>query len=53
MGFNTGRDFVLSPKPEQFPINMFGYPYAEAEGDVLNYYDPKEFGFRITSQEIK
>jgi len=53
MGFNTGRDFVLSPKPEQFPINMFGYPYAEAEGDVLNYYNPKEFGFKITSQEVK
>ncbi len=53
MGFNTGRDFVLSPKPEQFPINMFGYPYAEAEGDVLNYYNPKEFGFTITSQEIR
>ncbi len=54
MALNYGRDFVLSPKPEQFPINMLGYPYAEAgDGDVLNYYAPKEFGFRITSQEIK
>jgi len=53
VGFNYGRDFVLSPKPEQFPINMLGYPYGEVEEDVLNYYDPKEFGFTITSQEIK
>jgi len=53
IGFNTGRDFVLSPKPEQFPINMFGYPYAEVEDEVLNYYDPKAFGYKITSQELQ
>ncbi len=53
VGFNYGRDFILSPKPEQYPINMLGYPYAEVEDDVLNYYDPKAFGFTITSQEIK
>jgi len=53
MAFNTGRDFVLSPKPVQFPINMFGYPYAEVDGDVLDYYDPKSFSYTITSLEIK
>jgi transglutaminase-like putative cysteine protease len=53
VGFNYGRDFILSPKPEQYPINMFGYPYGEVDGDVLNYYAPKEFGFSIISQEIK
>jgi transglutaminase-like putative cysteine protease len=53
VGFNYGRDFILSPKPEQYPINMLGYPYGEVDGDVLNYYDPKEFGFSILSQEIK
>lgn len=52
IGFNSARDFVLSPKPEQFPLNMFGYPYAEADDEVLNYYDPKEFGYQITSQEL-
>jgi len=53
IGFNHGRDFILSPKPEQFPINMLGYPYGEVEDDVLNYYDPKAFGFTITSQELR
>ena len=52
VGFNKARDFVLYPKPQQYPINMFGYPYAEVEDDVLNYYDPKEFSYKITSQEI-
>ncbi len=52
VGFNWARDFVLSPKPEQFPINMLGYPYGEVNGEVLNYYSPKVFGFNITSQEI-
>ncbi len=53
VGFNWGRDFVLSPKPEQFPINMLGYPYGEVGGDVLNYYSPRAFAYKITSQEIK
>jgi transglutaminase-like putative cysteine protease len=53
VGFNTARDFILYPKPEQYPLNMFGYPYAEVDGDVLNYYNPKEFSYTITSQEIK
>ncbi len=53
VGFNWGRDFVLSPKPVQFPINMLGYPYGEVDDDVLNYYSPRAFSYKITSQEIK
>ena len=53
VGFNWGRDFVLYPKPTQFPINMLGYPYAEVEDEVLNYYAPKSFAYKITSQELK
>jgi len=53
VGFNWGRDFILSPKPEQYPINMLGYPYAEVEDEPLDYYFPKEFAYRITSQEIR
>ena len=52
VGFNWGRDFILSPKPEQYPINMLGYPYAEVEDEPLDYYFPKEFAYKITSQEI-
>ena len=53
VGFNHARDFVLFPKPEQFPLNMLGYPYAEVDGDVLNYYSPRAFEYKITSQEVK
>jgi len=53
VGFNWGRDFILSPKPEQYPINMLGYPYAEVEDEPLDYYLPKSFAYRITSREIR
>jgi len=52
VGFNWGRDFVLYPKPEQYPINMLGYPYGEVNDEVLNYYAPSEFSYKITSQEL-
>jgi len=52
IGFNYGRDFVLYPEPEQYPINMLGYPYGEIEDEVLNYYAPKSFSYKITSQEL-
>ena len=53
VGFNSGRDFILYPKPEQFPINMLGYPYAEVEDEPLDYYIPSSFEYKITSYEIK
>lgn len=51
MGFNEGRDFNLTPKPEQTPLNNFGYPYAEVDGNALNYYDAKTFSYSYTSEE--
>lgn len=51
VAFNYARDFVLKPKPTQFPLNMLGYPYAEEGEDALNYYDAKSFAYSYTSQE--
>ncbi len=51
VGFNVGRDFVLSPEPTQKPLNMFGYPYAEVDGEALDYYAPAAFSYAYTSQE--
>ena len=51
VAFNYARDFVLLPKPAQYPLNMLGYPYAEIGEDAQNYYDAKEFGYSYTSQE--
>ena len=52
VAFNSARDFVLNPKPTQYPINMLGYPYAEVGEDALDYYTPKTFTYSYTSQEI-
>lgn len=51
VAFNWARDFVLNPKPQQYPLNMLGYPYGENGEDVLNYYSPKDFAYTYTSQE--
>lgn len=51
VGFNYGRDFDLSPEAEQSPLNNFGYPYAEVDGDPVNFYDPKVFSYDYNTQE--
>ena len=52
VAFNSARDFILTPKPTQFPLNMLGYPYAEIGEDTLDYYDAKTFTYTYISQEI-
>ncbi|WP_058911415.1 transglutaminase-like domain-containing protein [Entomohabitans teleogrylli] len=51
VGFNHGRDFALSPAAEQGDINNFGYPYAEVDGDPLNFYDPAVFSYDYVAVE--
>lgn len=51
VAFNYARDFILEPKPEQYPLNMLGYPYGENGEDVLDYYQPKSFAYMYSSQE--
>lgn len=51
IAFNSSRDFVLNPKPAQYPLNMLGYPYAEDGEDTLDYYDPTNFSYKYSSQE--
>ena len=51
VGFNYGRDFELYPQAEQAPMNQFGYPYAEIDGNPLDYYDPEAFSYEYQSQE--
>ncbi len=52
VAFNSARDFILTPKPTQYPLNMLGYPYAEVGEDALDYYNAKSFVYTYTSQEI-
>jgi transglutaminase-like putative cysteine protease len=49
----VGRDLVLNPPQAGAPLNTFGYPYAEIGGQPLDFYDPKNFAYRITFREIR
>lgn len=51
VGFNYARDFALYPSAEQGDLNNFGYPYAEVDGDPLNFYEPSEFSYDYVSVE--
>ena len=51
VAFSSARDFILTPKPTQYPINMLGYPYAETGEDALDYYNAIAFTYTYTSQE--
>ena len=46
--YNSARDFMLTPRPEQYPLSIFSYPYAESGDEPLDYYDPKTFRYTIT-----
>ncbi|OCL86504.1 transglutaminase-like domain-containing protein [Arcobacter porcinus] len=52
IAFNSARDFILEPKPTQYPLNMLGYPYAEVGEDAKDYYNPKTFSYTYNSQEL-
>ena len=43
----SGRDLVLNPPQSGAPLNTFGYPYAEVGSQVIDWYEPKGFGYRI------
>ncbi|MFQ6372591.1 transglutaminase-like domain-containing protein [Shewanella sp. YIC-542] len=51
IAFNEGRDFELYPVAEQGAMNNFAYPYAEVDGDPVNFYDPKVFAYDYQSIE--
>jgi hypothetical protein len=46
-----GRDVVLNPPQAGPPLNTFGYPYAEVGGKVLDFYNPKDFGYKYQFKE--
>ena len=52
IGYNWWRDFALKPIPYAHPLYNFGYPYAEVDDNVQDYYSPKEFAYDYKSVEI-
>lgn len=45
---SRGRDLTLSPAQDGEALNDFGYPYAEVDGEVVDFYAPDEFVYTIT-----
>ena len=43
-----GRDLTLAPAQDAGALNNFGYPYAEVDGEALDYYDPTSFVYAIS-----
>lgn len=50
--YNSARDFVLLPRPVQFPLSIFSYPYAESGDEPLDYYSPESFAYTIRAGEL-
>lgn len=45
---SRGRDLDLNPKQNGGPLNNFGYPYAEVDGQAINSWFPDEFIYTIS-----
>jgi transglutaminase-like putative cysteine protease len=46
-----GRDLILNPPQKGAPLNTFGYPYAEVDGEPLDFYDPASFKYTFTASK--
>ncbi|WP_028579983.1 transglutaminase-like domain-containing protein [Desulfogranum japonicum] len=44
----VGRDIVLNPVQVGPPLNTFGYPYAEINGEYVDWLDPEHFQYTFT-----
>ena len=45
--YSQGRDLVLSPAQDGAELNDFGYPYAEVDGEAIDFYKPAEFIYSV------
>jgi transglutaminase-like putative cysteine protease len=52
MAFNTAGDTRLAPDTAK-ALGHFMYPYAETAKGALDFYDPSNFQYRMSSREIK
>ena len=48
---STGRDIILNPKQESEPLNYFMYPYAEVNGEPLDFISQEDLIYTITFME--
>lgn len=50
--FGTGRDLRLNPPQKGNNLNYFMYPYAEVDGQALNWLDQKDLVYSVTYRDI-
>lgn len=48
---SEGRDLVLEPAQDGEALNNFGYPYAEVNGEAVDYYTPDSFVYSISFEQ--
>ena len=48
---SSGRDIVLNPAQDGEPLNNFGYPYAEVDGEVVDWCVPADFVYSVSFVE--
>lgn len=48
---STGRDIVLNPSQESGPLNYFMYPYAEVDGQPLDFISQEYLKYIVTFME--
>ncbi len=48
---STGRDVVLNPEQDADPLNYFMYPYAEVDGEPLDFISQEYLKYIITFEE--
>ena len=44
---------MLNPAQAGEPLNNFGYPYAEVDGEAVDFYSPDSFAYAILFAEDK
>ena len=49
--YSHGRDITLEPAQAGEPLNDFGYPYAEVDGEAIDFYAPADFVYSVAFVE--
>ena len=50
---STGRDIILNPEQNEGPLNYFMYPYAEIDGESLDFISQERLKYTVTFLEKK
>lgn len=52
VAYGMGRDLTLNPQQRAGKLNYFMYPYAEVNGNALDYLKPEDFRYTISYREL-